>query len=183
MAAKETWADVWKEPTDYHDPYKDLSLRELIIVSCSMFDVALQELIARRLRDSSKGDELFEGANSPLTTLSGKILMAFMLGIYSEDARALLTTMRKLRNACAHTVAFDFQAASNQSHLTEVRDALIHRIEYGNPNKERVQWYKDSTQDLKVESQARFAVFCFQASMQMFFHELLQNVVRIEPLS
>lgn len=183
MSEKEKWTDVWKEPKDYHDPYKDLSLRELIIVSCSMFDVALQELIARRLRESSKGDDLFEGATSPLSTFSGKILMAFMLGIYSEDAMTLLTTMRKLRNSCAHTVRFDFRSDSNQTRLNDLRDALIKRIEYGNPDVGRVQWYRDSTQDMKDEAQARFTVFCFQASMQMFMHELQGNIVRIEPLT
>lgn len=182
MSVRETWADVWKEPKDYHDPYKALSLRELIIVSCSMFDVILQDLISRRLLDDSRSDELFEGATSPLSTFSGKILMAFKLGIYTEDTRVLLATMRKLRNACAHTVSFDFRSASNQSHLADVRNALIRQIESGNPNLARVQWYKNATADLKVEAQARFAVFCFQASMQMFFHELQKNIVRIEPL-
>lgn len=56
---------------------------------------------ARLVRDETLENNLFKGSG-PLASLSARINMGFLLGIYEEDIRRFLHTLRNIRNAFAH---------------------------------------------------------------------------------
>ena len=79
--------------------------RGAVILACSLFDIALKAKIKSFLvPNTNSNDEIFDDANSPLTTFSAKINMAHRLAIISNNLKTDLHTLREIRNSFAHNI-------------------------------------------------------------------------------
>lgn len=98
------------------------SERGAVIVSASLIDEALEELMKTKLIPSpERDDELFVGSYAPLDRFSAKIDFAYRLGIISLSTRASLHLLRKLRNDFAHSaLRMSFESSSVKNRIREL---------------------------------------------------------------
>ena len=85
------------------------SERGAVLISLSMLDDQLRQIIHAFLLDQPRTKPLLEGFNAPLGTLSARALAAVSLGLISEDEYADLDLLRKVRNEFAHNVHVSFE--------------------------------------------------------------------------
>ena len=93
------WDDVFEREFDKE------SDRAAVILTASIFDNSLTELLKTHLTpNASSTDDIFDGANSPLSTFSAKISISHRLGLISSRFSRDLHLLRKIRNEFAHNV-------------------------------------------------------------------------------
>ena len=93
------WYDI------FDSEFRKESDRASVIIAAAMFDDALNGLLKNHLvSNASSTDDLFDGANAPLSTFSSKISMAHRLGLISSKFCRDLHLIRKIRNEFAHNV-------------------------------------------------------------------------------
>ena len=84
--------------------FKEETDRAAVILGTSKLDFLLSKLINHFLVPNySKNDDLFDG-DSPLSTFSAKINLAFRLGLIDAQFAKVLHIIRKIRNDFAHEV-------------------------------------------------------------------------------
>lgn len=90
---------------------REESDRAMAILGVAYLDDLLRESILSLLVEGDVSDNLFRGYG-PLATLSARIDMAFVLGLFGEGERRELNLLRKIRNEFAHsTEIHSFDAA------------------------------------------------------------------------
>lgn len=91
--------------------------RGCALFAAAYLDSALEGLFRSSVVEGKKIDEeLFEGS-SPLATFSGRIKLAYYLGLISAEFRADLETIRKIRNDFAHDatlLSFETQSIADR---------------------------------------------------------------------
>lgn len=86
------------------DEFKNASDRACVIVSASIIDEILEELLKSHLLDDSKSDkEIFSGFG-PLSSFSAKIKLSYRLGLISNDEYKKIEIFRSIRNIFAHEI-------------------------------------------------------------------------------
>lgn len=110
------WADI------FLDEFSKESDRAAVIVAASIFDDALCNLLKQYLVPTpSSQDELFDGANAPLSTFSAKIAFAYRLGLISSAFARNLHLIRKIRNEFAHNIhGGSFEESAVKSRVMEL---------------------------------------------------------------
>lgn len=104
--------------------------RAAVILTAALFDNALDNMLRSYLVASATGeDELFDGPNAPMGTLSAKITLSYRVGLISASFARDLHLVRKIRNDFAHDITeCDFnsprvtqrvQQLCASSHMTE----------------------------------------------------------------
>ncbi len=89
----------------YMDLIKKESDRGAIIISASLLDVGLENLLKSKLINNDKKDDvLFNGANAPLSSFSSRIEFAYRMGLIRKDVKNSFNALRKIRNEFAHTI-------------------------------------------------------------------------------
>jgi hypothetical protein len=80
--------------------------RGCVLVVSALVENALEDQISARLiRKIAKDDELMShSTNSPISTFSAKINLAYRLGIIPAYERKIYHQLRELRNTCAHQI-------------------------------------------------------------------------------
>ena len=114
--AQQYWNDILK------NEFEKETDRGAAIFATSLFDEALKSLLISFLvSNTSSKDEIFEGPNSPLSTLSSKITMTYRLGLLSDRFVRDLNLIRKIRNEFAHNIqGCDFTHTGIQSRVQEL---------------------------------------------------------------
>jgi len=111
---------------DYYDilrkEFASETDRAAVIVAASMLDELLRTaLIAKLVPVSSSTDELFDGANAPLGTLSSRIEASYRLGMISVKFARDLHLIRRIRNDFAHNIhGCSFDDTRVRSRVTEL---------------------------------------------------------------
>ena len=97
-----------------------------VIVRTTFIEKILEMLLEGRMSDISKKlrEDIFEGKNAPLGTLSAKIDISCALGLITPAQRSALNNIRKVRNAFAH--------AETMIHFGH-EDFQSHKYVKGNP--------------------------------------------------
>jgi len=94
------------------DEYRHLSNRELSVVTASILDACLAELLSARVLNLPKEAAEFFGFNgnnyAPGATFGARIHLAVLLGIIRPEDGAILRSIKNIRNAFAHKVRVDF---------------------------------------------------------------------------
>ena len=87
----------------------DLSDREVAILAAGILDIALAELLSKRLVDHPKEIESFLGLNrdgrAPVATFGARIQLALLTGLISPADAVMFRTIKEIRNQFAHTIA------------------------------------------------------------------------------
>jgi hypothetical protein len=98
-AHAEHWADI------FDGEFKKESDRASVILAASIFDNVLTELLKNHfVSNAASSDDLFDGANAPLSTFSAKITISHRLGLISSTFARDLHLIRRIRNEFAHNV-------------------------------------------------------------------------------
>ncbi len=87
----------------FQDSYYDESDRAVAILASSFLECVLEEALRERLVEAKEVDQLFD-AFAPLSTFSGKIKVAFAVGLLSKRIYHDVNLVRSIRNAFAHDV-------------------------------------------------------------------------------
>lgn len=107
--------DQWNE---WLEEFQGESDRACAILGAAMLDEQLRSLLEAFLVDDTKCmRELFEGASAPLSSFSGRILMAYAAGFIAPSELQDFTLIRKIRNEFAHNlhgVSFSTEAVANR---------------------------------------------------------------------
>jgi DNA-binding MltR family transcriptional regulator len=126
------------DPYISHDSFaEDLqaepNARSIVIVGASRIDNSLLEILRTFLlpkkSTAKNSDELLEGDN-PLGTFSSRIKMCYRLGLVDETLYSVLDEIRRVRNLCAHEVAFDGTKSPARDHLGLLKSQLCERRSY-----------------------------------------------------
>src|SRR5215204_6920548 len=95
-------------PFGFEDLLKEIITdgpRGAILLSASLVDSLLVGVICEKMRPLTKNEhsDIFDGTG-PLSTFSGRINVAYALGVYGRKTRHDLHSLRNIRNPFAHTV-------------------------------------------------------------------------------
>ncbi len=109
----ERWlSDVFSGEDRIYAEYRSLPRRELAIVAAGVLDLALAELLTKRVIDHAQEYEAFFGLNedgrAPCATFGARIQLALLLGIIKKGDADILRTIKNIRNKFAHRVNVDF---------------------------------------------------------------------------
>lgn len=96
--------------------------RAAVILVASILDELLRNLLAARLAPvSSSNDDLFDGPNAPLSSLSSRIEMSYRIGLISVKFSRDLHLIRRIRNTFAHNIhGCAFEDARIKSRVQEL---------------------------------------------------------------
>lgn len=109
----ERWlADVFPGKENIYSEYNHLPRRELAVVAAAVLDVALAELLSKRLANKSKEYEEFLGldgnGHAPCGSFGSRIQLALLVGVITDHDAAILRAIKNIRNKLAHRVRTDF---------------------------------------------------------------------------
>jgi DNA-binding MltR family transcriptional regulator len=105
------------------DEFKGESDRATVILCAAKMDAMLYLLISKHLRPvTSSNDELLDG-DSPLSTFSSRINLAYRLGLINAHFTKSLHLIRRIRNSFAHEVKGG--ALNGTGHADRIRELLI----------------------------------------------------------
>ncbi len=92
------------DPKQFFDGLAEESDRGVIVVAITLLEDALTAGLRKKLSnfDSAEFDD-FVSFNGVAGTFSGRIKLAYGLGIITEEQKKVLDVARELRNACAHS--------------------------------------------------------------------------------
>lgn len=94
--------------TDFLGDFNSESDRGAVLAAAAYIDDLLGKTIAAFLVDGAKVTELVAEYPGPLSNLSARTLAAHALGLISNDERAEIDLIRKVRNEFAHAVKMSF---------------------------------------------------------------------------
>lgn len=104
LKTEDAWDGFYARLTAFNGMLKQESERGSVIVSASLMDEALEQLLKVKLVPSpEKNDELFSGPYAPMDNFSAKIDFAYRVGIIGVNQRSSMHLIRKLRNDFAHS--------------------------------------------------------------------------------
>ena len=114
----------------FYDQMSDESDRGAVIVSVSLIDELLGNLLKAKLAPSlEKSDELFDAAFSPFGSFSAKIDLAYRIGLLRPSVRKSLHLLRKIRNNFAHASGRKgFDDPSTQDRIRELTKLNNHLL-------------------------------------------------------
>lgn len=126
----ERWLDdVFPGKDRIYDEYRHLPRRELGVVAAAVLDVALAELLSRRLIDKPKECEEFLGLNedgrAPCGSFGSRIQLALLLGIITDTDASLLRTVKNIRNKLAHRVKADYNTPDVLPLVVSLHDKFL----------------------------------------------------------
>ena len=100
------------------------SERSAAIIGAAFVEDALQRALLSRMRSSLGSEDrrrLF-GANGPLSTFSGKIIIGYATHLIGPRTRDDLDCIREIRNAFAHTVgSLSFETSQIAAHCAHLQ--------------------------------------------------------------
>src|ERR1700730_7827558 len=105
-------SDIDKRNLEYLEELKHAaedSDRGFVIFVAAQVDQYLRKLFEAVLVDGSLVRDLFDNAFAPLSSLSGKTRMAFVLGLITRSEMNRIDALRRVRNVFAHDVKADFE--------------------------------------------------------------------------
>src|SRR5260370_42661789 len=97
-----------------YSEYRGLGRRELAVVGAGVLDLAIGELLSKRLCDDQRECEEFLGLNedgrAPCGTFGSRIQLALLTGIITRADAAVLRSIKAIRNKFAHRILVDFDS-------------------------------------------------------------------------
>ena len=100
--------------------------RSAVVLGAARFDVALERLLKKVMRQHPGGSDNLFDADRALGTFSGKIALCYRLGLIDRDMEHALQMIRRIRNDFAHTVT---PASLSESHHRARVKELIHEAQ------------------------------------------------------
>jgi len=149
---------------------EERSDRALVILSSSIIDEQLFQILNTFLKASSKQqDDLLNGDN-PLSTFSAKIKIIYRLGIIDDSFREILDQVRKVRNLCAHNIDININKAPIKDHIFAIKKYITIRNAF---ELVKQRYFKESYED-KYETKA------ILITIVIMLKAIIKSIIRIE---
>ena len=128
----ECWTDhIIGEPQDLAKSLVGYSEREIVIITCSIIDSLLADLITSKLRNDEKEVESFLGLNSdgraPLGSFGSRIQAAYLLEMISADDFRICQIVKGIRNLFAHRAIVSFANEGIVSKIRQITEIIRDR--------------------------------------------------------
>ena len=165
--------------------YQDLSNRELAVVAASVMDLALAELLSKRLVDYPKEYEEFLGLDAdgraPCGSFGARIQLALLLDVITPQEAAMLRDIKNIRNKFAHRVKCTFTATEVVPLLEDLYDRLLIVVTDGKaPDKSISDAAKTFRVSLRTEAESGARVLRgYLMLFQSYFLQLSGKVERV----
>ena len=185
----ERWlADVFPGEVHIYGAYKDLSSRELAIVTAAVLDAALAELLALRLKSINKEVESFLGLNgdgrAPVSSFGARIQLALLLGILTPRDAEILRTIKGIRNEFAHRVNAEFLSPfilHRTTHLLSLWTELSEHLAKSGSVRGSPEALENLKRMLPQEAEAGQGLLLAILSVyQAYFHRIHSHVKQID---
>lgn len=107
------------------------------LVSASLIEEMLEEVLRRFLLANSAASKLFDEPNAPLSTLSAKAAASRALGLITAEEFADIELVRKIRNDFAHNVmcSFDDEKIRNRAMALKFGLSILDALEKGHESR------------------------------------------------
>jgi len=171
------------------DEYRHLSNRELSVVTASILDACLAELLDARVLDLPEEANIFFGFNgdgrAAGATFGARIQLAVLLGIIGQEDADILKAVKNIRNAFAHRVNVEFTSPQLLPHIRSlfVLYSSSRMITPGGGPPGRLDKIGELESHLNLTSEAAavllLAVFCLYKQR---FHSLSENIHRVDSI-
>lgn len=184
----ERWlSEVFPGETQIYSEYRALPPRELAIVTASVLDVALTELLTLRLADNEKEIQDFLGLNgdgrAPAGSFGARIQLGILLGILTPRDVAILRVIKEIRNLFAHRVRIDFLSPQVLKATTKLHALWLENAE----NLIQTGAFPGSTESLRDLGQAlpifpeagEGLLLSILTLYQAYFHRMHSRVQRV----
>ena len=158
----------------YTEKYSDLkteSDRAVILISCTIIDTQLQDLLNAYFNQKAKKikikeNEIYEN-NAPFSSFSSKIKMAYLIGLIPEFIYSDLEIIRKLRNKAAHEIC---DISFTEKRVEDTVESLVCVKNYAAIILEK----KDSKNgiSIKFDDKAKLDAFCINNEVLMYHKAL-----------
>jgi len=187
----ERWlSGVFPGKDKIYSEYRLLPRRELAVVAAAVLDIALAELLSRRLLGQTKEYEEFLGLNgdgrAPCGSLGARIQLALLVGIITDHDAAVLRSVKNIRNRLAHRVLCDFNSPEVLPLVVSLHDLFLARsnklIDEGllGGTKHDLELLRPLlTSTPEVGAALLLAILTVY---QAYFHRLSETVSRIAPI-
>lgn len=148
------------------DEFKNESDRAAVILGVAKLDIQLRQILIQfLLPNPTNEDNLFDG-DTPLSTFSSKINLAYRLGIISKNLSKALHLIRKIRNSFAHEIAgTTFESGGHADRVKELCLPLKQYPQYESFNKIVISGKNDVSSDFRV------ALTICVYSLELHYHE------------
>ena len=117
--------------------------RGAALICGAMLDDLLEKTISAFLIDHRDMKKLLNGLNAPLGTFSSRIIMAYSLGLISEEEYEECNRLRSVRNEFSHRVHQHFTDQKVQDICSNLRFAAQSILQH--PNLPRAQFLTSAT--------------------------------------
>ena len=167
-----------------YNEYRGLGRRELAVVVAGVLDLALAELLSKRLLDQPRETEEFLGLNedgrAPCGTFGSRIQLAILVGVITPADASLLRSIKAIRNKFAHRILVDFDSPQVVSLVHRLHEQWRARVLEIAPDARVSESLDKIEPQLHCQPEAGagllLAVFCV---LQAYFHRLYGCVDRI----
>jgi hypothetical protein len=171
--------------------YESLRPRELVIVAASVTDVALAELISKRLMDYPKEQKDFlgldEDGRSPCASFGSRIQLALLLGIILVDDAETLRAIKALRNLYAHRVNVRLSEKDGLKCSLRLLEAykriLIRMLPKREQEIENIDLEEIKRKMRESEETACLFLRTVLGMLQLYFRDIHGNMQRIEQVT
>lgn len=184
MARKtERWVEVVDEDVQkFMRAHFELSPRELSIVVGATLELALVEMIERRLRGSPTEIEEFLGTNgdgrAPAGSFGARIQLAYHIGLITQHDANVLRRVKAIRNIFAHRVNASFASREIVKELAQLSTAWLRAMK--NPAERIAKVSEDITSGRDSGQGIFLAVF---ATYHFYFQGNIPDVKTVDALS
>jgi hypothetical protein len=181
----ERWmSQVFPGADSIYSEYRALGRRELAVVVAGVLDLAIAELLRKRLLDQPKECEEFLGLNedgrAPCGTFGSRIQLALLTGIITAEDAGLLRSIKAIRNKFAHRILVDFDSPQVVPLVLKLHEQWRARVRELAQDPVASEALDEMRPQLQCVPEAGagllLAVFCV---FQAYFHRLYDHVGRI----
>ena len=179
----EKWSkDIFPSNSRVYKQHQELSPLELVILSSSIIDLALAELITLRLRDDPSEVEAFMGLNedgrAPCASFGARIQAAYLLGIITKYDAEVFRCLKRLRNIFAHRTDLDFRNKRIRSIVQSLYDAMETKLRREGPCGDKD--IKSFPRSLRSEVTSSDAIlYIIRRAYQLHFKNVMSTVPRV----
>jgi len=185
----EKWMlQVFPGADNIYSEYRGLSRREIAVVAAGVLDLAIAELVSKRLLDLPNEYEEFlglsEDGRAACGTFGSRIQLALLVGVITPADAGLLRSIKAIRNKFAHRITVDFNSPQVVPLVVRLHGQWRARVSQLSHDTRAVESLDEMKPLLQSNPEAGagllLAVFCV---FQAYFHRLYDRVDRIQGIA
>jgi hypothetical protein len=164
--------------------YGKLKPREIVLVTASVIDAALAELLSRRLNYHSKEIESFLGLNAdgraPAGSFGARIQLALLVGLISDTDAKVFRHVQNIRNEFSHRVSVDIDSPHILQEIVKLCELLIACCPKTKNGLKAAKALSSLLQQIKRKPRKAKELFeTILVSYQMFFEKAYWKIERV----